>query len=257
MIQYNTTAFKNSVGENATADNTWTTSWKDNSNNPVPLYCLENTFTPGTGAPQANATRVLFQVQVTPEIQEDGTAAGEDDTKVTDFIMGQDYSTLYTKTTFLAEVKEHFTAAGDGTPEFTLTENIDAKIYDTEESLYSTADGNTPLFASGVTETNAKEILDYFGGKIFFYKDNIMYYAATYIKHFGEHYTPLVDTEGANYLGRYGVVRNNWYDMNVTKVGIGSPTVPDDGGNLDDEESYINVEINILSWAKRTQDVEL
>ena len=84
-----------------------------------------------------------------------------------------------------------------------------------------------------------------------------MYYAATYIKHFGEHYTQLVDMEGANYLGRYGVVRNNWYDMNVTKVGIGSPTVPGDEGNLDEEESYINVEINILSWAKREQNVEL
>ena len=247
----------NSVDENATADNTWTTSWKDGSSNPVPLYCLENTFTPGTGAPQANATRVLFQVQVTPEIKEDGTAARESDTKVTDFIMGQDYSKLYTKTTFLNEVKEHFTAAGEGSPVFTLTADINAKIYDTAESLYSTDGGNTPLFASGVTAANAADILESFGGKIFFYKNNIMYYAATYIKHFGEHYTQLVDTEGANYLGRYGVVRNNWYDMNVTKVGIGSPTVPGDEGNLDEEESYINVEINILSWAKREQNVEL
>ena len=114
------------------------------------------------------------------------------------------------------------------------------------------------MFKSGVTSENADNILKYFGNKIFFYKNNIMYYAATYIKHFGEHYTPLSETaQNPNYLGRYGVVRNNWYDMNVTKVGIGSPTVPGDEGNLDEEESYINVEINILSWAKREQDVEL
>ena len=243
-----------SVPDNALADNTWKTTWKDNSSNPVPIYCLENTFTPGTATPEDKATRVLFQVQVVPEIKEDGTS----DTKATDFILGQDYSTLYTKTTFLAEVKEHFTAQGEGTPSFELADELNAKTYETAESLYSTDDENKPLFKSGVTEDNADEILEYFGGKILFYKNNIMYYSAASIKHFGEHYTPLVENDDdANYLGRYGVVRNNWYDMNVTKVGIGSPTVPGDEGNLDEEESYINVEINILSWAKREQNVEL
>ena len=64
-----------------------------------------------------------------------------------------------------------------------------------------------------------------------------------------------------NYLGRYGMVRNNWYDVEVTafsKIGspvdpsitIDTPSTPDDKV---DETKYISLKINVLSWAKRTQ----
>ena len=64
-----------------------------------------------------------------------------------------------------------------------------------------------------------------------------------------------------NYLGRYGMVRNNWYDVTITainKIGlpvdpsitVANPTTPDD--DIDDSK-YISVKINVLSWAKRTQ----
>lgn len=59
----------------------------------------------------------------------------------------------------------------------------------------------------------------------------------------------------ANWLGRYGVLRNNWYDISVTGVkGLGSSEVPEVTTDTDDElKSYIAVQINVLSWAKRTQ----
>lgn len=62
-----------------------------------------------------------------------------------------------------------------------------------------------------------------------------------------------------NYLGRYGMVRNNWYDINVTGVAdIGSPVVPDAYVETSDDhnevERYIAFKIHILSWAKRTND---
>lgn len=62
-----------------------------------------------------------------------------------------------------------------------------------------------------------------------------------------------------NWLGRYGVLRNNWYDIEVTGVkGLGSATIPELTGTTDDElESYIAVRINVLSWAKRTQGAVL
>ena len=43
----------------------------------------------------------------------------------------------------------------------------------------------------------------------------------------------------------------------MNSVSIGSPVIPDDDGKLDEEEAYINCQINVLSWAKRTQNVDL
>ena len=62
-----------------------------------------------------------------------------------------------------------------------------------------------------------------------------------------------------NYLGRYGMVRNNWYDVTITAFNrLGSPVDP--SGNVsnpitpdDNVKEYISVKIAVLSWAKRTQ----
>lgn len=119
-------------------------------------------------------------------------------------------------------------------------------------------------------------------GDVYKYENGIAYYEVR-IQHFGDDLTPWngLDTkkewttapkEGTintiypnpqeqNYLGRYGVLRNNWYNLTVSSVKrIGTPyipavktvTTPDDVIN-----SYITVNINILSWAKRDQGVEL
>ena len=108
------------------------------------------------------------------------------------------------------------------------------------------------------------------------FTDGIAYYQVR-IKHFGDDLTPWNTWEttdkpsasdsypGAsaeqNYLGRYGMVRNNWYALNVTSIKkIGTPVVPSittDSTPDDDIDSYISVKINILSWAKRNQNVEL
>ncbi len=66
-------------------------------------------------------------------------------------------------------------------------------------------------------------------------------------------------TAEENYLGRYGMVRNNWYDVTITAFNkLGSPVDPtgkiDNPGTPDDNvKEYISVKINVLSWAKRTQ----
>lgn len=64
-----------------------------------------------------------------------------------------------------------------------------------------------------------------------------------------------------NYLGRYGLVRNNWYDIDVTAIKkIGSPVVPDittDNTPDDNIDAYISAKINVLSWVKRTQSTIL
>ena len=126
---------------------------------------------------------------------------------------------------------------------------------------------------------------------IFKYVNGIMYYEARF-KHFAGdgdadlapwNTTEYGDTEpqggsvdnaypagkdGAtaeqNYLGRYGMVRNNWYDVTVTAInGFGYPEIPsvtvknpgyDDPDTPDDNlKENIAVKIHVLSWAKRTQ----
>lgn len=73
------------------------------------------------------------------------------------------------------------------------------------------------------------------------------------------------DYSAKNYLGRYGMVRNNWYDVEVTAfTNIGYPEIPsvtvknpgyDDPDTPDDKlEDNIAVRIHVLSWAKRMQE---
>lgn len=62
------------------------------------------------------------------------------------------------------------------------------------------------------------------------------------------------------FLGRYGVLRNNWYELSVNKVsGLGYPDVPEVKPTLPDDENdqYISVSVKILSWAKRSQKIDL
>ena len=121
--------------------------------------------------------------------------------------------------------------------------------------------------------------------KVEYFKGGDVYYQIR-IKHFGDDLTPWNSAEwmtgykpaegtitsiyptatdvrqDANYLGRYGMVRNNWYDLvlgNILKVGSSTvPTVPGETHPDDDlDESYIKARINILSWAKRTQNWNL
>ena len=110
------------------------------------------------------------------------------------------------------------------------------------------------------------------------YTGGIAYYPIR-IKHFGNELTPwnnYNETTNANghqakagdvydgnradrFLGRYGVLRNNWYELEVGNIsGIGEPRVPAVTTDPDDElNNYISVNINILSWAKRSQKEDL
>lgn len=66
-----------------------------------------------------------------------------------------------------------------------------------------------------------------------------------------------------NYLGRYGVLRNNWYVLTLGAINqMGEPVVGDLplDGTPDDrvlKEESISCRINILSWAKRNQTDDL
>ena len=233
--------------------------WKTSTE---PLYCLENTFDI-THMLQGQTTRVLLKATYTPN----AVASEEDKT----FFMIGNSSDIWTKTKLIAQItskaKEALGMTTDPTVElkedllkggthFLTTENVSIKDGETEKV-------NTPGL---VDKLNNKLGLDKTNGVgIKTYKNGESYYIAR-IKHFGDDLTPWAagdETYGGknlNWLGRYGVLRNNWYDLTIEKIsGPGYPDVPEVKPDTPDDEDtkYINVSVKILDWAKRSQSVDL
>ena len=234
--------------------------WKSSTE---PLYCLENTFDIKNML-QGQTTRVLLKATYTPN-----ALASATETDKTFFMIGKS-SDIWTKDDLIKQITSKANEAlnttntltvelkGDllkGGTHFLTTENVSIKDGETEKvdaTLVGTL--NTKL---GLDETN--------GVGIKTYKNGESYYIAR-IKHFGDDLTPWVagnDTYGENnlnWLGRYGVLRNNWYDLTINKIsGPGYPDVPEVKPDTPDDEDtkYINVSVKILDWAKRSQSWEL
>lgn len=109
-------------------------------------------------------------------------------------------------------------------------------------------------------------------GDINIYKNGMVYYQIR-VKHFGDDLTPwnrgeakvtTTDTypvvnRDANYLGRYGILRNNWYELNVATVNrLGYPAIPPLTDKPDDLlNEYISVIVNIQPWVKKGKEIVL
>ncbi|WP_287642372.1 Mfa1 family fimbria major subunit [Bacteroides sp.] len=232
------------TGKPATVD-TWIEMGKDD-------YCAENTTTAATMTEKA-LTSVLLKAKFTPN------GGQEND----NFFILNNVSAIYSETEFLewaknTLIKANQTATGTlniGT-ELTSGKDINS-AEDLKKLIISTED-------SELTDAQASALLTAAGNSIKFYKGGVTYYYATVIKHFGEE-APYegdkanVTYEETKHLGRYGVVRNTWYELTINSVsGPGEPEIPEIPTTPPDKkESYINCEINILSWAKRSQGVDL
>lgn len=236
-------------------------AWNDGSGSDKPLYCLENTFDINN-MKQGQTTRVLLKATYTP-------SAVEKETDKTFFMIGNS-SDIWTTTTLKAQIaskaKEALRLTTDptvvlkedlleGGTHFLTTENVSIKDGETEK-----------VDANLVATLNNKLGLDKTKGVgIKTYKNGESYYIAR-IKHFGDDLTPwnegdaTYDGNNLNWLGRYGVLRNNWYDLTINKIsGPGYPDVPKvKPGDADDEDTkYISVSVKILDWAKRSYTVDL
>ena len=150
----------------------------------------------------------------------------------------------------------------------------DAKLVATDVELNSDAKGGVytreniddliTITKDGVTTDDAKApYYDAIWSKLrdisYFYNGECYYYDAL-IQHFGDDTGwKFGDEYKLSHLGRYGIVRNNWYEININSVsGPGKPNVEEPGPGPDDEtEGYIKCSINVLSWAKRSQSVDL
>lgn len=246
-----------------------------NTTNTNPVYCLENTFNL-KNMYQGQTTRVIFKAKYAPKNDAGVSLADEDGT----------FYTIGNMTTILNETKLKAAVEAAATSVLPSGYKVDYAKLKTEgshvitpEVIVDDATGTTHLDKDatyGGTKTGAdivKEINDKLGLKagrpeemvgINTYLEGETYYIAR-VKHFGDVLTKWnsgenYGTSNEKYLGRYGMLRNNWYELTVGNVyGPGYPGVPPVDPTLPDDENekYLSVSVKILSWAKRSQSVDL
>lgn len=234
-------------------------TWMNGSGSDHPLYCLENTFDIAH-MKQGQTTRVLVKATYTP-------SAVATETDKTFFMIGNS-SDIWTVTTLAEQIKSKAEEILGTTSGVKVTLNKEIKAAGTH-----VLDAKNVTIMSG-EDDKTSAIVDQINNKLGFdlskgvgiktYKDGESYYIAR-IKHFGDDFTKWnpgesYGTDNEKYLGRYGVLRNNWYDLTVNSInGPGYPDVPEVKPDTPDDEDtkYINVSVKILDWAKRSQDVNL
>ncbi len=248
----------------------------------TPIYCLENTFDVA-GMKDINTTRAIVAATLNIKGAEDGGDF---------YLLNNNTNVIYQYEGVINEVKRLWmlkfeTIASEHIKSGTFTaDNVIVSLSNAEDEpqndggfttvtkLEMTAPADV-IYQEGKSLENinaaAQDYMNMLNGgllTIAYYKSGVAYYEVL-IKHFGDE-TPWeapgtgTDSypgrdESTKWLGRYGVLRNTWYALEVIGLkNIGSPEVPDVTEKWDDQsEQYISVEINILPWAKRSQRVEL
>lgn len=228
-----------------------------------PQYCLENTFDIDHMV-QGQTTRVLFSAKYQPN----GFEPGE-----TFYKMGNS-SQLWNASKVEAQIKakamEVFNETDADKVEVILTGTDLAKAGIHLITKANVKHGTAEISDKDITAINTKLGFKAASGTdpmvgLSTFVGGVSYYIAR-VKHFGDYLTKWEagnDTYGSNninWLGRYGVLRNNWYELSVSSVsGPGYPDVPKVNPTDPDDvnDQYINVEVKILDWAKRSQSIDL
>lgn len=253
-------------------------------------YCFENTVdqVPATGK---NLTRIILETELRKQ-----NAGGSEESATDFFTVNTDGKTIYfdgdksESSSIQARIIAHVLSdpgvakaaqtagveisADNLTFAFTnlssqkagiLNNKTDFSVTYSASTGRTTEDGiqtaiNTSLYseASSGGEVTNKINIDYHKGGKSYYQ--------VFIRHFNNYECPWDEEtkpdQSSNpnqYLGRYGVLRNSWYVINVNSINnVGDsvyPVIPTDP--VDKEEFFLAVEINIMPWAKRQQDVDL
>lgn len=241
------------------------TAFKTGEDAKKPQYCLENTFDIDHMV-QGQTTRVLFSAKYTPNSFSDGE---------TFYKMGNS-SQLWNASNVEAQIKAKAMEVLGETVDSKVTVTLDAASNNlTKAGVKLVAAVNVQHNSANIPEAKVKELNAKLGFKateagdvevgLSTFESGVSYYIAR-VKHFGDYLTKweagnkTYDNNNINWLGRYGVLRNNWYELSVHSVsGPGYPDVPEVNPTDPDDvnDQYINVEVKILSWAKRSQSIDL
>ena len=286
------TAFWHAMGSNAyCAENTFDVSnMKDNCTTSI-LVRLQLNSGLDFYTTSVTGQDIVFQLPRN-EVSEEGTSASSSFSrrrsgKVT--YDGTDYATIddYLRTWLMENSSAFRTwvstyAAGDprhvniavSTPAGGGTATVTAVTQTARSS------GTTGATAFNTLETTG--LATYINNNVTlkFYDDGYCYYRVP-IRHFTNTETPWQSTPAmtnnttaqaysaaaataaggtgidATFLGRYGMVRNNWYDISITSVThIGSPVIPALTTNADDKvEQLLNTTLSISGWTTHNQNL--
>ena len=238
------------------------------ANGVYPVYCFENTMNYDKQA-QIQTTGIVFVMQY----MFDPNRGVETFFTLPTADKGESTLPIYTMVTVAEESTGLADKANDLLGEdagFTVA--LKAEAGNLSSGYYRGAGGMKQIFTKNndTQELSDDEALQLYNvvGDVALYQNGTTYYYASRIQHFGDEYCEIDPAEvddlskyETSHLGRYGVLRNNWYEIEVTGIsGPGSPVPPvPEGPEIpdDEEKSNIKANINILSWAKRTQDVDL
>lgn len=252
-----------------------------------PQYCYENTATTVADMDKDKVTRVIIRAKISSDAIGDGANF---------YTFNNDKTTLYTATTRDNRIKaailnnqtvidwaaeNNLSIGSSSTFDITystVTTDDNGNITDPTIAVtaFTLTVGDLSYVANATTNSTVVAAINSDVKTITQYTNGYAYYTA-YIKHFGDDLTPWGEGKAnaaygniypagnsksadENYLGRYGVLRNNWYDISVSGIrALGDATIPERTTDdpVDEIDSYIAIQINVLSWAKRVQSVEL
>lgn len=247
-----------------------------------PQYCMENTFNV-QNMNEDQTTRAIVKVKLKPQTK---------DANGTFYIVNNDKSKFFNTDGIKSLVEQYIKACNTVTTEALTSGAPVVSAIDLEPDAVGSPNlkvasfkvtyggATTPVTYDATTGTTAVNEVNDALKQVTKYNEGYAYYPIR-IKHFGSSKALVAggyeyglvtwnaalhtqadrynDNSDEKFLGRYGVLRNNWYDLGINSIsGVGSPVVPDAPGTPDDElESFISVRINVLSWAKRVQREDL
>lgn len=218
-----------------------------------PQYCLENTFNTDNQT-KDQTTRLVIKAKYHPNHNTAGNSSEDDNTWYTLNKRTAHYNLSDLKAAIIdiAHNEDIFTAE-------TATINLSNAVNPTVESVVigsTTHNANSDI----VTKLNANlEIVCYQEG-ICYYPIRIRHFSDTEVYASDEAFAFVNGKYTDKELGRYGVVRNNSYRVQIKKISKpGDPEIPPTPDEPDDDENlYITCDIQILAWALRqVQDAEL
>lgn len=213
-------------------------------NNGIAQYCMENTMD-ADNQKKGVTTKAVISAEYTPK----------------GITKGASYFTYGGKSYTYADLKKYYDtykaeheAAGMTTPD---------GVWKDADAFATALNGGTAITFGDATEVSfagkgylAKGV----SGGMRYYENSICYYEA-----FIHHDATVPDMK----LGRWGVVRNNWYELTINKVsGPGTPWIPDPinpdptdpsqpNDPDDDADTYISVSVTVNPWTFWKQGVDL
>ena len=206
-------------------------------------YCLENTMDQMQQKHNRTTSFVLS-----------GVWTPADKTGMT-FTEGKSWYSYMGFTFTTEKMKEYITEAKDSSkdnkPEI---DNTPTGFKTALKELLNTTTGTAKEYT--VDETSGEPSAAGTVQNIKAYKNGVCYYQTNLIRHFNDSQS----NKDMGY-GRYGVVRNNIYKINIKKISQpGEPKITnekDDDGDDDPVKVYVSFDITVNPWIVRTQDISL